>query len=554
MKKLIFKSAFVVLVTCYLLPVTCSAQGWEWVKLLQPYDNSSSMGVMVSPKDGQVYGSGGFNQSLNLGNGHTLSGNSDGFIAQFDTAGLCQWAQHIYVTTQGCGCTVEGNASGSSVVGFDSGGNLIVVGSFCGCGATFGSGITSSASGYNLFLAKYSPAGVCQWVKTKPGSFNPSTGATIDDFYGITIDASDNIYIDMLSYATGSTFCGLSFANEGEYFFKVNTNGVGIWNKQIATTTAGYSISQLEYYNKRIYATPQYVGTVAFGTTTLTAQGSLDVAVAKMDTAGNYLAVSDIGSSGNQTAAIGLGVSNARIVILATTGSPTVAAGTYTVNTGTGMDRSLLVAYDTASISPQVARTTANNSAGTGTALYNDNKGNMYVLANNSATTDFYNLTGVSAGHHIIKMDNTLTNYWHLENTNTCVAPDTLGNLYAVDCFSGSDTYGGFTETATNGITLGKISNANTTGMEGRMAQTTNMQVYPNPSSSLFNLKLSTPIINSNGITVSLYDVSGRLLNNIPYTQPDESTLQINLTNYAEGNYLIKAQVDGVLYAAKLER
>src|SRR6185437_11470383 len=475
------------------------AQNWEWSKLIQPADNKAYMTGMADPA-GNVYMGGFFNQSIDFGNSKTLSGNWDGCIARFDTAGLCQWAQRIYVTTQGCGCTVEGNRSSAYVAGFDSNGNVIIYGGFCGCGEFFG-GSTSSvpAAGYNIFIAKYSPSGTCLWVKTKPGSWNSSTGQTDDQIYTVTIDASDNIYIDMLSYATNTTFCGLTFAPQGEFFLKVNTNGVGIWKTQIATTTVGYTLAQLKYFNSRIYATAQYVGTVTFGTHTLTAQGSLDVAVLKMDTAGSYLAAVDFGGSGGQTGALGLAVSNDKIVVLgqAYTNSVSISAGTYTLNTGTGNDGTFLVTYDTTSLTPQAVRNTATDNNGSGTGLYNDNKGNLYLTATNSATTGFGGLSNVPAGHHVIRMDNTLTNYWYMQSVSVCVAPDTLGNIYTVDGFSGG--------TDVNGA-LGKIHNARTTGLGGaRMAQTNTMQVYPNPSTGLFNLKLGTDIKHNNAKIV-LYD------------------------------------------------
>src|SRR6185437_9755057 len=106
--------------------------------------------------------------------------------------------------------------------------NVIVYGGYCGCSEEFG-GISSNWPGYNLFLAKYSPAGVCQWVQTKPGSWNSSTGQTDDQIYTVTIDASDNIYVSMENDATNTTFCGLNFATAGDYLFKVNSSGNGIW-------------------------------------------------------------------------------------------------------------------------------------------------------------------------------------------------------------------------------------------------------------------------------------------------------------------------------------
>jgi len=530
------------------------AQNWEWVKLIQPNDNKSYMGAVVG-SNGKVYTAGNFNTSINFGNSQSLSGNWDGFAAQFDTAGLCQWAQRIYVTTQGCGCTVQGNHSYAQVV-TDNSGNAIVYGAFCGCGATFGSGITSANSGYNLFLAKYNSSGVCQWVKTKPGSFNPSTGQTDDQIYAVTIDASDNIYIDMGSLATNTTFCGLTFATAGEYLFKVNSSGVGIWEKQISTTTAGYGTTQLKYFNKRVYSCVQFVGTVALGTNTVTSQGSTDVAVLKMDTAGNVLASTACQSTGTDQS-LSIATSNNRIVLLTSTDANSVTIGTHTLNTNGSKDKTFLVAYDTTSLTVQNYTNTAHDSLGSGSGLYGDIKGNLYITVNNSAATGFGNIGSIAAGRHVIRMDNTLTNYWYTQSVSTCVAPDTLGNIFIVDGFNISASYGSsLSETSSgHGITLGKIHNAWSTGMGGiRMASTNSMQVYPNPSTGLFNLQLGTNIKNNNA-KITLYDISGRLIaDNIPFTKQDENTLQIDLTKYVEGSYIIKAEVDNVLYSAKLER
>jgi len=144
-----------------------------------------------------------------------------------------------------------------------------------------------------------------------------------------------------------------------------------------------------------------------------------------------------------------------------------------------------------------------------------------------------------------------------MESVGSCVAPDTLGNIYILDAFTTSANYGSsLSETTTNGTTLGKIHNARLTGIdEGRMAaQTNNLSIYPNPSNSIFNLKLSTNIKNNNA-KITLYDLNGRLVSdNIAFTKQDENTLQINLSTFAEGNYIVKAEVDNVLYSAKLER
>src|ERR1700757_2780252 len=543
----------------FIISVNAFSQNWEWVKLIQPFDNLTGMGIMVSPHDGHVYSSGGFNQSIDFGNSHTLSGNHDGYLAQFDTAGLCQWANRIYVTTQGCGCTMQGNTSGSGINAFDSGGNLIVAGTFCGCGATFGSGITSSSSGYNIFIAKYSPAGVCLWVQTKPGSFNSSTGQTFDAIQALTIDASDNIYVSIYNYAAGTTFCGLSFANQGIILAKINSSGNGLWYKYTGLFSSSnnlVNIFNLQASKNRIYAGGIFFNTSAIGTNTFTASGYNDAFISMMDTSGNVLRSSQISGSGSETVT-SLAVSGNRAIILANTDNNAVTIGTHTLNTNGSKDKTFLVAYDTTSLTVQNYTNTAHDSLGSGTGLYADLKGNMYLLANNSAATGFGNIGSIAAGRHVIRMDNTLTNHWYTQSVGTWVAPDTLGNIYILDGFTSSASYGSsLSETSSGyGITLGKIHNAISLGSGGfRMAQTNTMQVYPNPSGGLFNLQLGTNVKHNNA-KITLYDLNGRVIaDNIPFTKQDENTLQIDLTKYVEGSYIIKAEVDNVLYSAKLER
>src|SRR6202008_3788149 len=139
------------------------AQNWLWANQFQPSDNMAGMGIKAA-LDGNLYCGGAFHLGVTFNNGKSVSGSGyqDGFVARFDSSGLCQWVQKISATS-GCGCTSMG--TGAGVAGFDSQGNIIVTGSYCGCSASFGSGITSSSFGYNIFIAKYTPQGQCLWVQ-----------------------------------------------------------------------------------------------------------------------------------------------------------------------------------------------------------------------------------------------------------------------------------------------------------------------------------------------------------------------------------------------------
>jgi hypothetical protein len=72
-----------------------------------------------------------------------------------------------------------------------------------------------------------------------------------------------------------------------------------------------------------------------------------------------------------------------------------------------------------------------------------------------------------------------------------------------------------------------------------------NMKVYPNPTSGVLNVELTTNNVQFGDVKIQIYDVYGKLLDNVE-TQNIASphTTQIDLSRYSSGIYFIKA-VDG---------
>jgi sugar lactone lactonase YvrE len=115
------------------------------------------------------------------------------------------------------------NIGGSIKVGPDK--SLYVTGQFSGT-ATFGSTSITSAGGVDIFVAKYSPAGVLQWI-SQAGSVN-------DDVYGfrrLALDAAGNVY------AAGSLV--------GQATFHSGTAG----GPNITVGAAGQGVIYLAKYN-----------------------------------------------------------------------------------------------------------------------------------------------------------------------------------------------------------------------------------------------------------------------------------------------------------------
>jgi len=102
-----------------------------------------------------------------------------------------------------------GSDYGATVV-VDGGGNNLVAGVFSGT-VDFGGTALTSAGGYDIFVAKYSPGGALAWVKR----FGSSTASEVAKC--MALDASGNIFI-------GGTLVGGSL-------MKLDPNGNLLWTK-----------------------------------------------------------------------------------------------------------------------------------------------------------------------------------------------------------------------------------------------------------------------------------------------------------------------------------
>ena len=188
-----------------------------------------------------------------------------------------------------------GTGNGGSGIAVDNSANSYVTGYFDGS-ATFGAGeanqtTLTSASGNDVFVAKYNSSGALQWAKRAGG-----TG--FDEAYGIAVDGSGNSYVT--GYFEGSATFGQGQANQtvltaagGADIFvaKYNSSGALQWAKRAGGTVdeVGYGIGVDSSGNS--YVTGYFEGSATFGQgqanqTLLTAAGGSDIFVAKYNSSG----------------------------------------------------------------------------------------------------------------------------------------------------------------------------------------------------------------------------------------------------------------------------
>jgi hypothetical protein len=262
---------------------------------------------ITTDASGNVYTSGNFVGSVDfdpgVGTFNMLAPGSsswDAFISKLDAAGNFVWAKQLGGT----------NNEGARSIVTDGLGNVYTAGYFAGT-ADFDPGVgTYTLAGGSLgdiFVSKLDASGNFIFAKAMGG-------AAYDDCYAITLDGSGNIYTTGIFKYTSDfdpgagTYTLTSPSNTDDIFIsKLDGNGNFVWARSMGSTSTdlGYSIATDASGN--VYTTGVFRSTVDFdpgaGTFSLTAAGSDDIFISKLDAAGNFITAKQIGGTGNEVGA-----------------------------------------------------------------------------------------------------------------------------------------------------------------------------------------------------------------------------------------------------------
>lgn len=230
-----------------------------WAKHYGAGGDDAGNGIFVDK--GDVYVTGHFVGSITFGaNTLTSHGGLDIFVAKLNPSGAVQWA----VRGGGPGNDIAysvASRGNPNVTGFVSnpGSGPVTFDSTAGPAYT----LTGVGPSSDIFVVRYSPAGVCQVAKR--------AGTSQDDVgYGVSVDSTGNVYVTGVS--SGKAFIA-----------KSNSTLSPLWSKTIDGTSIGYGISTDSQGNS--YIAGQFSGTVMnpFG---LTSVGPSDGFVAMFETTG----------------------------------------------------------------------------------------------------------------------------------------------------------------------------------------------------------------------------------------------------------------------------
>lgn len=338
-------------------------------------------------------------------------------------------------------------------IGTDAAGNIYVAGKYEEDGAVFGNTTVQCAGNHDVFVAKYSPSGVFQWVRTGGGDMG-------DYAHGMTVDAAGNVYIageiDGDSYF-GTTFVDANPGTDDIVVAKYNTNGDLLWVKDFGGYHRDDARGIAVDGSGNIFIVGVFRNAAMFGSITINAASTDvdDAFVAKLDPNGNPIWAKQIGGAGDDTGK-GIGVDAAGNVYVTGGFMGTATFGSTTVvGSSTDFRDMYLAKFDNNGALQWVKKTDGTyDEVGWGIAV--DALGNSYVTGEYHADPYFGTQQLIAHGNgdaFVVKYDAAGNMLWastfgdDLVDRARGVAVG-AGKVYITGQYGGTVTHGSSTITA----------------------------------------------------------------------------------------------------------
>lgn len=265
-----------------------AAGSYLWAYRIGNADSEYPMGAVVDSA-GNFYVGGYFGGTVDFDPGAGVAnlaaaGFNNAFVAKYNSSGGLVWARGILGSGSGY---LRGLRS-------DSAGNIVATGTFTGT-LDFdpGAGVQSrtSASNFNLFVAKYNSSGSYVWanqIDSTGSIYYPSLA--IDGGNNVLVSASFSGTLDANPAAGVANIFGGSPAPAPTAFFlgKYSSSGTYAWARGVSGALAdalavgtGIAVDS----SNNVVVTGNFSGTASFGAQTLSAFGDSDVFVAKYSSA-----------------------------------------------------------------------------------------------------------------------------------------------------------------------------------------------------------------------------------------------------------------------------
>jgi hypothetical protein len=384
---------------------------------------------------GNVYVTGSFGGTSTFGGiSKTSGGESDIFVAKYNSNGVVQWVQSA-------GGSVR--AYGKSI-GLDAAGNVYVAGEYKGT-ATFG-GISKISAGENdIFIAKYNSSGVVQWVQS-------AGGANSDSGKSLAVDDSGN------SYLVGEYFGTASFgaidkisAGSGDIFIaKYNSSGTIQWVESAGGLLRDIGRGVALDATGNVYVTGTYENTAAFGGGAINplSMGGIDIFIAKFNASG---VVQWVQSAGGNSFDAGYSIAIDTSDNVFVTGLYQETADFDGISLISAGNRDIFIAKYNSSGTVQWVQSAGGTLSDSGLSVAVDLEGNSYITGYYSDVATFGTRSGLSFGNSdffVTKYNSSGNPLWlqcgggtHYDGGSSLTV-DTSGNVFVTGYFRLTASFG----------------------------------------------------------------------------------------------------------------
>ncbi len=259
-----------------------SLGNWLWAVRAGGSSTDSGEGIFTD-NAGNLYLTGYFRNSADFGSTTLNTGTSgDCFVARLNTNGGWLWARQT-----------TGNTGAGWDICADASGNCYVTGQYYNASITIGSTTLPNSGNNDIFVAKTNSSGDWLWAVRAGGS-------SADSPSSVCLGGDGYLCISGGFYSPSLTFGSTTLTNAGNddiFIAKLDTFGNWLWAVSATGVSRGRSNDMISDGAGNYYATGFFIGTSAFGTTTLTSNGGDDAWVAKLDNLGNWVWVAQAGGN-----------------------------------------------------------------------------------------------------------------------------------------------------------------------------------------------------------------------------------------------------------------
>lgn len=416
-------------------------------------------------------------------------GGTDIFVLKLDSKGSFVWAKRIG--------SAGGNAD-AAAVSLDTYGNIYFTGDFKKT-VDFEPGtgnyvLNSSGVNFNSYVCKIDTAGKFLWAKAFVGNYTMSHGRSVTAAAngGVCVSGS---FQGVMDFDPGlGVFEITQKGDEDIYFVRLDASGNFVWAKNIGGSLFTYCYSIAFDNTGNLYSTGGFDIPINFNPDTatqfsLTPKGTRDIFILKLDTAGNFVWVKNIGGGG-----VSVGVP--RIVCAE---NEIYIAGSFS-----------------------------------GTVNFNLNGGSNNVTSVGGSNT------------FILRANDTGTLIWvkafkGKSNGVNSIALDQALNVFAMGSFVDTmyfDTNNGVYELTNNGDGIFIFKLSSTPIGINEIQNNIDVALYPNPSSNKVNISFNETV---DYVELTLTDMLGKVVSK--KTHKSLSSTEITL-GHAVGVYFLTVKTD----------